>query len=329
MALEEKPISKRGSRVAAMILAAKIGLGSATTPNQQSLGNEQATANQLTREKAYSRGRGLQNNADVIPFSSPANTGLQTDSTDEDENSDFNSEPEDQNLIVAQAQQAARQQQIASAQTQITLQQQQQAATTMSAQKQSQLRSLQQDDQQIDKESAQITKDLKKFQNSKTNRYLSIFRPNIGFIIEKLLDSLKRQTGNFTYRKKIMFLKMALIRLNLFLAALKSFRFISSFLDAFFSWIRWMTLTLGTIIIPIVLFILGFFIVPFTSLAFYIGKIPLLQGKMTRDVINMIEQSRQQQNLWLNELQKLRQLVSRQDRKKANQTKEEQIQKQA
>ncbi len=308
-----------------------VNNNAASAPANDNTFDQQAAANQIARERAYGRGQQLQRNTANLPSSKAANAGtnedLYTDNNDTDEDSYLDFEYEDQSTATAQSQQATQRQQAAVIQAQAALQQQE-AAIALAAQKQAQLRNLQQQNQKIDQESNQLINALKKFKNSKAKKYLSIFKPNIGLIIDNLIESLKRRAGNLSYRKKIMFLQVALIRIGLLLATLKSFRFISSFLDAFFSWIRWMLFTLGTIVIPIILFLLGFFIIPLASLIFYIGKIPLMQGSMTKEVIAMIAQTQQQKNLWQNELQKLKQLVSRQDQKKANQRAAQQIQRQ-
>lgn len=316
--------------------SANSGLGSvantntASAPTNDNAFDEQAAANQLAREKAYSRGQSVQNNASGIPFSSPANTQPQTDDAYEDENLDSDSESEEgQNSALIQSQQIAqRQQQIRAAQTQITLQQQQQAAAAMTRQKQARLRSLLQEDQQLDSEITTLQKDLDNFKESGAKKSLAFFNPQITFLIENTANNLKKEASRLPTKRKLSFLKKALITLTSLITLLVAARFVTAFIDAVIWWAKWVFRTIETIIGAIIIFLLGFILVPFLTVLFFIDKIPVFKGKMTHQVTKLTDKLKQRSQVWKKQINKLEQIVSRQDRKKANQKQEEQLQKQ-
>lgn len=323
-----------------------LGLGSMANDNSASPAandntvNQNDIANRLAAGRARSaasqnRLNGRGNNAQALPFSNPSSSdGDESQPEAEDPYEDSLTEGEDsQNLqqAMAEAQQRQAMAEAASSaaalgQQQIGQQEQQQRAATMEAQKQAMLNQLAKRRAQLDGEINKLVKQLNDFKGTKAKKFISFFKPNLTFIIDGLIGTLKQRINNLSYRKKILFLRGALLKINSLLAALTGARFFLAIADAVITWVRWILYTIETIIIPILLLILGFFIIPFAAMAFYVGKIPMFKGKMTSQVIEMIEKLKKQRLAWQNQLNQLKAIVATQDQRAAIDKKERQVQ---
>lgn len=317
---EQKPISKRGSRWTALMLAAKLGLGS-DNPTPQPTQTQTNIANRLTSERALQAGQ---------QRTQPDSPEVQDEDEDgEDYNDNENGyEDEDENDFSSAEEDEPKQSRPTTyPQQQIGPDTQQQTAVAMANKRQADLRMLKNQEQALDTETEGLIKELKGFKESKGKRSMNFFKPRISITIDTLLTSLQHQSSRSSYKKRIAVLTGALMTIGSLLAMLRGFRFIAAMIDSVSSWIRWIIKTIETIVGAVIIFLLGFIIVPFGAVLFYIDKIPTMKGKITHEVVEMIEKLKKRQAEWQQKLQQLKKIVARQNQKKAIQKMEKQAQK--
>ncbi len=293
---------------------------------------ENAFANSLAKEMAIeSASRRM---------SQPANDNFFDGEPEEDNQPKNDNEPENFNDPVANNendfsdsnQNNNQQQEEQEQQRQLSAEEQQQAAVSMSQHKQSELTNIKKQIKDLDKETNQLEKDLGNFNQTKAKKFLSFLRPKITFLIEQMVEILKKQVAHLSYRARISFLNKALTTIGALIGELKAFKFITSILDAAFvdgkSCLQAVIKTIETIVLPIVLIIISPLYVTFLGLLFYIDKIPLIKGAMTHDITQMIEKLQKQKTAWQQQLAKLKPLVAKQDQKKNLQQRAKQMQRQ-
>jgi hypothetical protein len=106
---------------------------------------------------------------------------------------------------------------------------QQQIAGALSSQRRAQMRTLAQQEQNLDSETEDLIKQLNNFRDSGSKKILSFFRPGLTTTIDRLVGHLKERTGSLAFRKQIAFLKGALITLQTLILTLQAFKFIACF----------------------------------------------------------------------------------------------------
>ncbi len=214
-------------------------------------------------------------------------------------------------------------------QTQLDEEQQMQTAVDLATARQGEMIQIKRQEQEMSQEENQLIKDLDNFKQTRVRRLLSFIQPKITFLIDELVETLKKQAGRLAYKPRISFLNGALTTIKSLIGALRSFKFITAFLDALWSWIKAIIETAETIIGAIVIFLIGFIWVPFMAILFYIGKFPLLKGKMTQQIAEMEDKLKKQEQFWQAQLQKITQIVTKQEQKKALEKQEKQLQRRA
>src|SRR3989339_1414980 len=142
-------------------------------------------------------------------------------------------------------------------QTQLDEGQQQEAAVFMAQRKQIMIAQIQKQVQALDKETNQLEKEIGNFKQTKAKKFLSFLQPKITFLIEEMLEILKKQVNHLAYKARIAFLEAALTTIGTFIGMLKAFKFITAIMDAAFvdskSCLQAVIKTIETIIIPIIL----------------------------------------------------------------------------
>lgn len=258
----------------------------------------------------------------------PQNDNEPENFNDQNNNQEEDTSYQNQNDGEQQNQEAQQQEQ----QMQLDAEQQQQAAVSMNQRKQTMLAQIKKQVRELDKETSQLEKELGNFKQTKAKKFLSFLQPKITFMIEDMLEILKKQVNHLSYKARIAFLEAALTTIGAFIGMLKGFKFITCIIDAAFvdskSCLKAVIKTIETIVIPIILIIISPLYIAFLAVLFYIGKIPLIKGAMTNDIIQMIEKLQKQQNAWKQQLSKLKPLVAKIDQKKNLQSQAKQLQKQ-
>lgn len=289
---------------------------------------EKNTANTLAAYRAMSMASNRQQNP---PPNDDAITDEDEDEDDEDYDDTDNGYENEDDDDFSSPEEEEEPEQTTGASTyprqQIGPDMQQQTAIAMANKRQADLRMLKNQEQALDAETEGLIKELKGFKESKGKRSMNFFKPRISITIDTLLTSLQHQSSRSSYKKRIAVLTGALITIGSLLAMLRGFRFIAAIIDSVSSWIRWIIKTIETIVGAIIIFLLGFIIVPFGAVLFYIDKIPTMKGKITHEVVEMIEKLKKRQAEWQQKLQQLKKIVARQNQKKAIQKMEKQTQK--
>jgi cell division protein FtsB len=197
--------------------------------------------------------------------------------------------------------------------------QQQRIAAILASQKQAQMQTLANQEQQLDKEIDQLIQQLGNFRDSKAKRYIALFQPALTSNINRVIGHLKTRSANLNFRRRIAFLKAALVTLQTLIAGLTAFKFVASFIDAVFlsriSAIQLIMKLAVTIVGAIIMIIISFIYVPFLSVIFLINRFPLMHGKLTKEVVELIKNLKQQKQSWQQQLAKLQEIVSRQDQR--------------
>ncbi len=214
-------------------------------------------------------------------------------------------------------------------QTQLAPDQQIQTAAAMSSQRQSALMQLKTQEQKLDQEADQLIKELNGFKQTRTKRFLSFFKPNITFLVDNLVETLKKQATHGSFQARIASLTVALTAIASLIGTLKAFKLFTAFMDAAFV-DRWSCLqmtmkTLETIVLPIIIILISPIWITFLGILFFIGKFPLFKGKLTNQIITMIEKLEKQQQFWQAQLMKLQQIVARQNQRKNLRNQEQQM----
>ncbi|HSR89285.1 MAG TPA: hypothetical protein VLK22_02690 [Candidatus Udaeobacter sp.] len=199
-------------------------------------------------------------------------------------------------------------------QGQLDDQQQFEAAANLSNDKQRQLRQIQMERKALQTELEELEKDLTDFKNSRVMGFFSIFQPRINQLIDSLINQLKKQARNLADEAKVNFLTAILVTVNSLIGTLTGLKFFAAFLDALFisqvSAVKLIAKTLETIIIPIILLLIMPIYVPFLTVLFMMGKFPLLKGKLTQNLIKLIEKLKKQRAVWDAELAKAKRKVN-------------------
>ncbi len=197
--------------------------------------------------------------------------------------------------------------------------QQQRIAAMLASQKQAQMQSLAKQEQQLNKEIDQLIQQLGNFRDSKAKRYIALFQPALTSNINRVIGHLKTRSANLNFKQRIAFLKAALITLQTLIVGLTAFKFIACFIDAAFlsriSALQMIIKLAVTIVGAIIMFIISFIYVPFLSVIFFINRFPLLRGDLTKEVVELIKNLKQQKQSWQQQLAKLQEIVSRQDQR--------------
>lgn len=197
--------------------------------------------------------------------------------------------------------------------------QQQRIAAMLASQKQAQMQTLANQEQQLNKEIDQLIQQLGNFRDSKAKRYIALFQPALTSNINRVIGHLKTRSANLNFRQRIAFLKAALITLQTLIVGLTAFKFVACFIDAaFLSRISALQMILKlavTIIGAIIMIVISFIYVPFLSVIFFINRFPLLRGDLTKEVVELIKNLKQQKQSWQQQLNKLQEIVSRQDQR--------------
>ncbi len=193
-------------------------------------------------------------------------------------------------------------------QAQLSAQQQAEAEIFLADSRQRRLLQIQKERQAVEERLRDLEKDLTAFKDSKFNGFLKIFQPRINLLVDTLIEQLKNQGSNLPDEAKVGFYQGLITTASSLIAVLTAIKFFAAFLDALvvdgFSTIRLIIASFATCIIPIILIIIAPIYIPFLALIFIIGKIPLLKGVLTQNIIELIEKLKKQRTAWQADLDK-------------------------
>lgn len=202
----------------------------------------------------------------------------------------------------------------AAQQEQLTAEQQAEIAISFATNKQQTLQQIQKEMFELQNQLGELEKNLNDFRSSNLGGFLSIFRPRINLLIDTLLDQLKKGVTNLSDEAKVGYYTGLIITINSLIAILTAFKFLAAFLDAAFidgfSCLRLVIASSFTCIIPIILILISPLYISFLAIIFIIGKIPLLKGMLTKNVIELIENIKKQRAAWQAELDKVKKKVT-------------------
>ncbi len=217
----------------------------------------------------------------------------------------------------------------AAEQAQLAAQQQAEMAISLADSKQRQLLQIQKERQKLEEQLGELEKDLTDFKNSKLGGFLSIFQPRINLLIDILIDQLKKQASKLSDEAKIGYYTGLIALVSSIIAILTALKFLTAFLDAAFidsfSCLRLVIASFATCIIPIILVLISPIYISFLALIFIIGKIPLLKGMLTKNIIELIEKLKKQRTAWQTELDKAKKKVTLQKQIKSLKKMEKQV----
>lgn len=199
-------------------------------------------------------------------------------------------------------------------QAELAAQQQAEVAISMADSKQRQLLQIQKEKQKLEEQLGELEKDLGDFKDSKLGGFLKIFQPRINLLIDILIDQMKKQANKMADEAKIGYYTGLIITITGLIAILTALKFFAAFLDAAFihtaSCLRLVIMSFATCIIPIILVLISPIYVTFLAVIFLIGKIPLMKGVLTKNIIELNEKLKKQRDAWQEELKKLKKKVT-------------------
>lgn len=195
-------------------------------------------------------------------------------------------------------------------QAQLTAQQQAEAAVSLAGSKQRQLIQIAKERQEAESQLGQLEKNLIKFKNSKSGGLLSIFRPQIKLLINNLLDELKKGARNLSDEQKVRYYTGLLVYATTLIGMLKGVKMFFAVLDATLSWLTKAIPSCVTCIGCILFIIIAPLYISFLALIFMLSAIPLLKGKGTKLIADMIDDLKKQRVAWDAELMKFKKKVT-------------------
>ncbi len=232
----------------------------------------------------------------------------------EEEPADDNNTAEEETSPDYPEEAEEKQNMAAAEQAQLAAQQQAEVAISMAGNKQRKLQQIQKEINKLEKQLSDLEKDLTDFKKSKLGGLLSIFRPRVNLLIDTLIEQLKKRGTNLSDEAKVGYLTGLIITATSLIALLTALKILTSFLDAAFihtaSCLRLVIMTLYTIVIPIILILLSPLYITFLALIFFINKIPLLKGVLTKVIVDLIENLKKQRTAWRAELVKVKKKVA-------------------
>lgn len=198
-------------------------------------------------------------------------------------------------------------------QAQLDAQQQADAALSLESSKQRQLQQIQRERQNISEQLGKLENDLTDFKKSKLGGFLKIFQPRINLLIDILIEEMKKQANKLTDEAKVGYYTGLVMTVTSLIGMLTAFKFIAAVLDAAFvdssSCLRLAIVFSETIVIPIILILLSPIYISFLAVIFIIGKIPLLKGRLTKNIIDLLTKLKKQRDAWQVELTRLKKVV--------------------
>lgn len=199
-------------------------------------------------------------------------------------------------------------------QEQLNAQQQAEVAASLAGSKQRQLLQIQKEKAGLEKQLSELEKALTDLKNSKLGGFLSVFQPRINLLTDTLIEQLKKKTSNLSDEAKVTYYTTLIAIVSSLIAILTALKFFTAFLDAAFidtfSCLRLIIASFATCIIPIILVLISPIYIPFLALLFLIGKIPLVKGILTKNIIELIEKLKKQRTVWKDMLVKLKKKVA-------------------
>lgn len=187
-------------------------------------------------------------------------------------------------------------------------------AATLAGERQRQLRQLQSEEGKIEDQLKALEKDLTSFKGSKLGKVLKIFQPRMNLLIDILISEMKKQAGKLTDEMKIGFYNGLIDTVSALIGMFTAIRMFAGFLDAAFidrgSCLRLVIVFSETIVIPIILILISPIFIPFLALIFIMGKIPLLKGTVTKNIVDIIVKLKKQRDVWRVELNKTKKKVA-------------------
>ena len=245
-----------------------------------------------------------------------ARTAGELRTADTDNYQPYQGEPEGNTETTDQAEEDrdTENEQFQDQQAQIAAQAQAEVAIAMFASKQRQARQIQMRRQKLEEQLGELEKDLTDFKHSKLGGFFNIFQPRLTLLIDILIEQMKKQANKMADEAKIGYYTGLIITVTSLIAILTAMKFLAAFLDAAFivpySCLRLVIMTLYTCIIPIILVLISPIYIPFLMILFLIGKIPLVKGLLTKNIIGLIERLKNQRAAWQEELTKLKKKVT-------------------
>ena len=192
-------------------------------------------------------------------------------------------------------------------QAQLADQQQAEVAIAMAAGKQRQLLAIQKQKQMLEEKLGELEKNLTDFKKSSLGGMLSIFQPGINTLIDSLIDQLKKQGSRLSDEAKVAYYTGLITTASSLIAILTALKLLTAVLDAAFfdafSCLRLIITTFATCVVPIFLILISPIYIPFLAILFIIGKIPLLKGILTKNIISLIEKLKKQRTAWQAEVE--------------------------
>lgn len=195
-------------------------------------------------------------------------------------------------------------------QSRLNAQQQAAAATSLAGSKQRQLLQIARERNEAEKELGGLEKNLIKFKNSKSGGLLSIFRPRIKQLIDNLLEDLKKGAKNLSDEQKVRYYTGLLVTATTIIGILKGVKMFFAVLDATLSWLTKAIPSCITCIGCIFFMIVAPIYIPILALIVMLGAIPLLKGKGTKMIADMIDTLKKQRVAWDAELMKFEKKVT-------------------
>ncbi len=183
-------------------------------------------------------------------------------------------------------------------------------AGQMSDNKQRQLAQIAQQEAQLKKELDELEGSLTDFKRkSGALGLFRFFQPRITFLIEEIVDQLKKTAKNLADEPKMKALEKLIGTISALIGVLTGAKLLAAVLDILIFLIRVVLFTLPTIFIPIIAVVLSPLYAPFLAIFYFIGKIPFFKGRITQQVNELIEDLKKQKLAWQNQIKVLQKKV--------------------
>lgn len=194
-------------------------------------------------------------------------------------------------------------------QTQLSDQQQAEAALSMESNKQRQLQQVQRQRTGLENQLSALQKDLTSFKDTKQRGFFKIFEPKINLLINSLISEMQKGANKLTDEAKVGYYTGLIITATSLIGLLTSLKFLAASFDAFFSWLKKALPSCFTCVGCILMLLLLPFYVAFFAAIFMLGTIPLLKGKQTKNIGELIVKLKKQRDAWQAELSKTKNKV--------------------
>lgn len=212
-------------------------------------------------------------------------------------------------------------------QAQLNEQQQAEAAMALESGKQRQMLQIQRERLELENQLAELEKDLTTFRNQQQSPFLRIFQPKIKLLIDSLIADMQKGAGKLTNEARVGYYTGLIITATTLIGLLSGLKIFAAFFDAFFSWLKKAVPSCVTCVGCIIFLVIAPFYIVFFALLFMLGTIPLLKGKQTKTIADLITKLKKQRDAWQAELDKTKKKVTLRKQIKELSKFEQQVQK--